>query len=213
LALFVAAGGTLVGLVRFVRLDAVPGIVSGGEQAVAKRAVSHLREILRVEDAMRRNGAIDPDGDGVGSAAFIGELSGSTPARHGRIEPPPLNRRFQMMKDTPIGRAAFIDGYYFIICLPKRQGGFGAGSGMDVDEERSEQSFLSYAWPEDPNRESYALDADERIWARSPNVPGRPTYFGQLHPPDCGAVLENPTKDGWSAWRGKKPRANREKSH
>jgi hypothetical protein len=212
-ALLVAALGTLVGLFRFVRQDAVPGIVSGGEQAVAKRAVSHLREILRVEDAVRRSGVIDPDGDRVGSAAFIGELSGSIPARHGHIERPPLNRRFQTTKDTPVGKAAFIDGYYFIVCLPTLKGGYAAVPGTDIDEERSEQSFLVYAWPEDPNRETYALDADERIWARSPTIPGRPTYFGQLHPPDCEAAAENPTKDGWVAWRGKKPRANRGNSH
>lgn len=207
LAIGTGALTTAIGLYQFVRLDAVPGIVQGGEQAVMKRAVSHLREILRVQDAMRKNAAIDPDGDGLGSMAFIGELSGSVPVRSGKLERPPLNRRFQTTQDTPIGKAAMIDGYYFVVCLPTTTGGLSANSRDVVNEEQSEHQFLAYAWPEVETRNAYAISADDEILTRPPRVQGRPPYYGQLHPPDCAAALRGSTSDGWQRWQGKKPRA------
>lgn len=207
-AVVVATLSTAIGLYQFVRLDAVPGIVQGGEQAVMKRAVSHLREILRVEDALRKNAAIDPDGDGRGSMAFIGELSGSVPPRSGKLLRPPLNRRFQTTQDTPIGKAALIDGYYFIVCLPAARGGYTADGTTPVDDERSERQFLAYAWPEAESRSAYSIDAEDEILTRPPRVEGRPTYSGQMHPPDCSATLRERERDGWTRWRGKKPRAS-----
>jgi len=212
LAVAVGTLGTLAGLFRFVRLDAVPGIVQGGEQAVMIQAVSHLREILRVEDAIRDSADIDPDGDGHGSAAFIGELSGSAIARYGHIDRPPLNRRFQTTKDTPLGKAAMIDGYYFAVCLPTKAGTYSAISSTEIDDEMSERKFIAYAWPEASTRNTFAIDANDEILTRPPSVLGRPTYYGQLHPPNCSVATSDRESDGWKPWRGKKPRAARVKN-
>ncbi|HEY5955609.1 MAG TPA: hypothetical protein VIV60_03605 [Polyangiaceae bacterium] len=204
--LWVAASATLVGLTRFVYLDAVPGIVQGGEQAVQQRAVSHLREILRVEDAMRQAGVNDADGDGIGSAPLIGELAGVIPARKGVLGQIPLNKRFQATVDTPIGPAAVIDGYAFAVCLRTLVGNYSAKPGERFDEEASERMFVALAWPLDSSRSAFAIDADDRILMRMNHVPGRPNYAGQMHPPDCGTVADAASNDGWVPWRGKQPR-------
>lgn len=205
-ALWLAALCTLIGLTRFVYLDAVPGIVQGGEQAVMQRAVSHLREILRVEDALRATSTNDADADGIGSAGLIGELAGVTPLRHGFIERPPLNKRFQSTVDTPIGPAAAIDGYLFVVCLPTIDGGYSARPGSSFDEESSEREFYAFAWPMDRSRNSFAIDATDRILVRSNAIVGANAYFGQLHPPDCAAVANDAAGDGWLPWRGKHAR-------
>jgi hypothetical protein len=210
--LWLAAAATLVGLTRFVYLDAVPGIVQGGEQAVMQRAVSHLREILRVEDAMRKLPLNDSDADGVGSAALIGELAGVIPARHGSVKQVPLNKRFQSTVDTPIGPAAVIDGYAFAVCLKTQSGDYSAKPGSAFDEEASEREFVALAWPLDASRSAFAIDADDRILARKNLDPSRPTYAGQMHPPSCKTVATAAEADGWTPWRGKQPR-HRSQNH
>src|SRR5450432_2610684 len=62
LGLLVAALCATVGVFRFLVLEAVPGMVEGGTNATEQRVVSHLREILFAEDALRRNTFVDPDG-------------------------------------------------------------------------------------------------------------------------------------------------------
>src|SRR5688572_10623022 len=79
-----------VGLVRFVSGEAMRGIVGGGRGAVEQETVSRLRDVLFAQDAMRRASWIDPDHDGVGSAALLEELCGGPPQRG---QPP---------RDTPV---------------------------------------------------------------------------------------------------------------
>jgi hypothetical protein len=210
--LWLSAIATSIGLTRFVYLDAVPGIVQAGEQSVMQTAVSHLREILRVEDALRNAAVNDADGDGIGSAALIGELAGTLPVRHGNLRHIPLNKRFQSSVDTPIGPAAILDGYAFIVCLRTTDGSYSARPNSDFDEESGEREFFAYAWPVDASRASFAIDAKDRILTRPNSKLGRPTYFGQLHPPDCAIVANAAVADGWSSWHGKKPRTRADRS-
>src|SRR5262249_36379988 len=82
-ALLAGAVGATLGAVRFVIAEAVPGMVQGGRAAIAQDAVARLREVVFAEDTLRKQGYVDPDGDGIGSAALISELTGALPLRGG----------------------------------------------------------------------------------------------------------------------------------
>ena len=57
--------GAAVGLLRFVLVDAIPGVLSGGKTAIEKQAVSFLRTIVTAQDYSRSKAILDPDGDGL----------------------------------------------------------------------------------------------------------------------------------------------------
>lgn len=207
----VAALSSLIGFVRFIVIEAMPGIVQGGTLASGQTAVSRLREILFAQDALRRSGAIDPDGDGVGSAAFLGEMIGQVGLRGGERLTPPVLERYPQLVETALGPAAEIAGYYFIVCLPKRGGGYTARPGEPVDDEAAERHFVAYAWPSSDGRgllEAYFIDQHERIlFARSGAPAGRRERVGPDRPPACDDALAARTRETWQVWRGKRPRA------
>jgi hypothetical protein len=211
LQLLIATAGisSAIGFVRFVVLEATPGIVQGGRAATAGHAVSRLRQILFAEDAMRKTAALDPDGDGIGSAALIGELTGAEPLRNGaRLDPPILSpAHYAKLDETPLGRAALVSGYYFIVCLPTPSGDWTARSGEPVDEELAERRFVAYAWPAAAGagpHEVYFLDQHETILVHGNVDAGAPRFVGPHFPPPCDSALREP--EGWRPWRGKTPR-------
>lgn len=208
IAFAIAGAVGCVAVVRFVVLEAVPGIVQGGKDAAAKAAVSRLRELVFAEDAMRTHAFLDADGDGVGSAGLISELSGARDARSGRPFPPILNGRYRILVETRSGSATNVDGYLYMICLPRAAGGFTARSGEALNEELAERRFLAYAWPSAPTgriEAAFAVDEHERILV-SKNVEGRdPHYVGPDFPPDCEAALRDAGE--WQTWMNKKPRS------
>src|SRR5690242_13396501 len=126
LAWLVAGAGLLatIGFLRFLVLEAMPGIVQGGTRATENAAVSKLREILFAEDSLRKKAEIDPDQDGVGSAGLLGELSGAVGLRGGRVLFPPLLEHVPAPLETRVGEAVEMGGYLFMICLPQPGGGF-----------------------------------------------------------------------------------------
>lgn len=196
-------------LYRFARKDAMQGISEARERESAGRAVSRLREILFAEDAMRRYAFVDPDGDHVGSAGFLAEMTGARPLRSGGpLEHPPLTPRFTPRLLTSSGAAAEEDGYLYLVCLPKAGGGFTGHATDRINEEEAERKFLAYAWPTDrtthPGGRIYAIDQDERIWESSRQVAGR--YVGRSTPPPCSLVLDPGAAGSFAPWRGKKPR-------
>jgi hypothetical protein len=202
--------GACVGFVRFLIHEAVPGIVEGGTRATGAAAVSRLREILFAEDVMRRSGSIDPDGDRIGSAALIDEMTGRIGLRGGARLVPPVLERYPRSVDTALGPAVEISGYFFVVCLPKRGGGWTAKPGDAVDEERAERSFLAYAWPSAGARglvDAYFLDERERILFAPNGAPEavRPR-IGPDRPPACDDAIASSTREQWQAWRGKRPR-------
>jgi hypothetical protein len=184
-----------VGLVRFVVGVAMPGIVSGGRAAAEQRAVSWLRDVLFAEDAMRRAGWIDPDGDRVGSAALLGELCSGEPLRGQSVRPSSVLTCGELI-DTPLGPAARKGGYLFAVCLPLRGGGWSAKASPELDEEAAERSFIAYAWPDADGRfdDAFFLDQDENIQ--------------QLALPRGAALSCDSARTlaGWAPWRGKRPR-------
>lgn len=210
-ALALAAGlASFAGFGRFLVREAVPGIVQGGTRATSDAAVSRLREILFAEDVMRRFASIDPDGDGIGSAALIEEMTGRIGLRGGARLVPPVLERYPRAVDTPLGPAVEMSGYYFVVCLPKLGGGFTAKPGEAIDEELAERRFLAYAWPAAENSgltDAYFLDEHERILFAPNGAPkeNRPR-IGRERPPACDEAIAASTRENWQVWRGKRPR-------
>jgi hypothetical protein len=198
--LWVALGavGAAIGLVRFVVGVAMPGIVRGGRDAAEQRAVSWLRDVLFAQDAMRKAGWIDPDGDGVGSAALLSELCGLEPLRGQPARDTPVLTCGELTA-SELGIAARRGGYLFAVCLPDRNGHWSAQAGPELDEEAAERKFVAYAWP-DVNghfEHVYFLDQDENIQS-APWQPGMS--------PSCDAARGPAARQDWVAWRGKRPR-------
>jgi hypothetical protein len=199
-----------VGFTRFLVIEAVPGIVEGGTGATEQAAVSHLREILFAEDALRKNAAVDPDGDHIGSAAFLGELTGEVGVRGGPRFAPSILEGYPKTTATALGPAAEVAGYFVIVCLPKPGGGFTARPGDAVDDELAERQFVAYAWPAASGQglsSAYFLDEHERILVAdsSEQIPRR--LLGVDAPPACDDALAPETASAWRVWRHKKPRS------
>jgi hypothetical protein len=185
------------------------GIVEGGQSAAAHSALWRLRELVIAEDALRKEGDVDPDGDHVGSAALVSALAGRAPLRAGK---PPrealLNYAFAKSAETSLGPAAFVEGYLLVVCLPKVGGGFTARPEDTVDDEAAERRYLAYAWPSESAagmKTAFFTDEHERILVLDPKPTEPAPYLGGAHPPACDAALGT---DGlpWTAWKNKKPR-------
>lgn len=202
----VAALASLIGLMRFLVVEAIPGIVAGGNRFTEQRAISRLREILFAEDSARRIASHDPDRDGIGSALLLGELTQELPVRGGASLRAPLLEGYPKQSDTSVGPASEIGGYLLIVCVPRAGGGFTARPGDAIDEELAERRFIAYAWPSGTApglTEAVALDEHERILL-APSRPG--TRFGFATPPPCDDVVAEATKGAWQPWKKKQPR-------
>jgi hypothetical protein len=193
---WVAAGAVCaaVGMVRFIVSEAVPGIVGGGRLAVEDEAVSRLRDVLFAEDAMRRAAWIDPDHDGIGSAASLSELCGGPPERGQPERATPVLHCGELVP-TRLGPAARSGAYLYTLCLPLTGGGWSAREGT-VDDELAERRFVAYAWPDAGGsfERSFFIDEHENI--RVVESRGAPA--------SCEAALGGAA---WPAWKNKKPRA------
>lgn len=203
--------GASLGLWRFVVEEAMPGIVRGGRDAVEQRAVSRLRDVLFAEDALRKAGWIDPDADGIGSAALLSELCGGPPAR-GQPERPNGVLTCGELVETPVGLAAQLAGYLFVVCVPGKDGRWlgragapgGHPSAGQIDEEAAERHFVAYAWPEAAHFErAFYLDQDENI--RTALLPAG-ADSARTSALSCDAALGSAGAPNWVAWRDKRPR-------
>lgn len=209
LPLLVLTGLCSVGaMARFVLSDALAGIIEARGRDSSARAVSILREILFAEDAMRRYAFIDPDGDRVGSAGRLGELTGVVGARGGApLAIPPLAPRLMPGASTRSGPALDHGGYYFLVCLPAPGGGWATHHDDPVDDEAAERRFLAYAWPnaaDAPHKAAFFMDEHERILESANQLGGKLRLVGAAGAPDCADALLNP--ELWQPWRGKQPR-------
>jgi hypothetical protein len=189
-----------VGLVRFVAGDAMRGIVGGGRTAVEQQAVSRLRDVLFAQDAMRRAAWIDPDRDGVGSAASLEELCGNPPLRGQAPRETPVLHCGELAP-SPLGPAARSGPYLYTLCLPTLDGGWSA-SGVRVDEEAAERRFVAFAWPGATSPFDHAFYIDEHENIRVATLPASPSGAARF-PGSCAGALE---RLDWQAWRAKKPR-------
>jgi hypothetical protein len=204
--LAIAALAATLGLFRFLVLEAIPGIVAGGNRFTEQRAISRLREVLFAEDTARRIASRDPDGDHVGSALLLAELTGELGVRRGNRLEVALLEGYPPRIDTSAGPASEIGGYFLLVCLPKAGGGFTARPEDEVDEELAERRFIAYAWPSGtaPGLASaVALDEHEHI-SLAPAKAG--LRFGFAAPPSCDDAVAPETRSAWTAWRHKQPR-------
>lgn len=202
--------------VAFVILRAMPGLVAGGQAATARAALTRLREVRQAEDFARKLHTVDPDGDGVGSALLLGELVGDVPLRGSEGATDSDTRllareRFVHLTSTPNGPAYAAHGYLYIVCLPRRGGGFTAMPGEPVDDEAAERRFVAYAWPDSAQRHGndvYFLDERETILVSTNMLDARePRYAGPHVPPPCDAALAESTRAYFKPWRNKRPLA------
>lgn len=204
--LLLAALASGTGLLRFLIVEAIPGIVAGGNRFTEQRAISRLREISFAQDTARRIAARDPDHDQIGSALLLGELTAELALRRGRPLSVPLLESYPKQVQTELGPATEIGGYYLVVCLPKAGGGFTARPEDPIDEELAERRFIAYAWPSGtaPGLENaVALDEHERI-SLAPAKAG--LRFGATTPPSCDDAAAEATRAAWTVWRHKKPR-------
>ena len=207
LARWLVGGAVLassIGAVRFVVVDAMPGIVGGGRQAVEQRAVSRLREVLFAEDAMRRSGWIDPDGDGIGSAAFLSELCDGPPLRGQPAQPTPVLSCGELV-DSTLGPAARSGAYLYVVCLPSLNGGWSAQPSVTVDEEKAERRFVAYAWPDAGSGFDHIFFMDQHERISSAVLPASDSEE-RARMLSCEGALDAQSHSRWSPWRGKKPR-------
>jgi len=187
-----------VSLVRFVVEVAMPGIVRGGRDAGEQRAVSWLRDVLFAEDAMRKAGWIDPDHDGIGSAALLSELCGGPPLRGQPEHDNPVLTCGELVP-TPLGLAARRGGYLFATCLPQRDGHWSGEPGPALDEEAAERQFVTYAWPDAGARFDHAFFLDQSENIQTALLPKGTAL-------DCDSARGLGARLEWVPWRGKRPR-------
>lgn len=205
LALSVVA--SVIGLLRFVLEEAIPGVLAGGKAAIEKQAIAYSRTLVSAEDHARTLAYFDPDEDRVGSALSLRELAGFEALPSGApLGQPPLALRREDLRETAVGLAVREAGYLVVICLPDGQGGFTTDA-TRRDPERAELEYRIYAWPETLGagspKTTYFLDAAESILQLDPAGDTEPPYVGTTRPPGCDAVDAHP---GWKKWKNKAPR-------
>lgn len=203
----------VLGLGRFVLHTALPGIVGAAARASGGRAVSVLREILFAQDASRRLALIDPDGDGVGGAGRLGELTGVNEARGKiRLETPPLAPYLTPRVPTPRGSAAEEADFLYLVCVPGKDGKLTARDSDEVDEEAAERRFVAYAWPAretSGQTSAFFIDEHERILVsenRATTGERKLRLVGPGQAPECDDALTSGSARQWQTWRNKEPR-------
>lgn len=204
----------LIGFYRFVTLEAIPGVIAGGRAAAEKHAVAYLRTIITAQDYMRRGAQIDPDGDRVGSAGSLAELTGRSVLRNGRraTESPLSVSEQDWFEDSGFVASG---AYLFRVCLPSTTGWVNLPrsdawtTGLTVDDERAEREYLVYGWPRNSSPGAptplYVSDARELIMVMNEDGSHTgATYVGLEAPPPCSLLAES---SAFHPWKGKTPRS------
>lgn len=202
---------TSIGLCRFILGEAMPGIIEAHGRASSQRAVSFLREILFAQDAMRRLAPLDVDGDRIGSAGLLGDLTTRASSRATSSLPsPPLAPRYAPRVGTRSGPAVLESGYLFLVCLPRAGGGWTASPSEPIDEEAAERLWIAYAWPSDahlPHETAYFIDEHENILETLNRAGAGLRLVGSPASPSCDDALSAAHRKEYKPWRGKKPRS------
>lgn len=212
--LAVSVLASTAGFFRFVLLEAIPGVIAGGQAAVSKHTIAYLRIVVAAQDRFREHAPIDPDKDGIGSAGTFAELSGLGPLRQGTQLPiSPLHLKPEQLQRSPQGELIAEGAYLFQLCLPLKAGGFSADPNADFDEELAERRYLLYAWPrgQDSGAPNEAYFADEHETIRvldGAGSPGESSLVGPLAAPSCDVALPGGQLAArFRPWKDKLPRA------
>ncbi|MEN9577836.1 MAG: hypothetical protein RJA70_845 [Pseudomonadota bacterium] len=211
--LLISAIASGVGFLRFVLVEAVPGVIAGGQASVTKHTIAYLRTVIAAQDRWREHAPIDHDRDGIGSAASFGELSGLRAPRGGSaLSPPPFHLKPEQLQRSPRGELVAEGAYLFQLCLPLKGGGFSADSDADRDDELAERRYLLYAWPRKHEagspRQAYFADEHETILVSDELTTGEDAMIGTLAAPACDSALPGGALAGrFRPWKDKAPRA------
>ena len=168
--------------------------------------VSRLREILFAEDAARKAGSWDPDGDGVGSALFLGELTAQDGMRGAARLAPPLLERYPKLESTSLGparrsrrvlvRRLPSDSDRWLERRPERGPG-----------RRARRASLRRLRVAERSRAgTRARLLHRRARAHPLRACAAWTPHRKAAPSGCDDALAGATQKDWRAWRGKKPR-------
>lgn len=201
---------SVVGFVRFVVAEAIPGVIAGGRAAAEKHAVAYLRTIVAAQDYMRRSGQKDHDGDRIGSAGSLAELAGRRPLVEGQGD---SQNPLYVTAEQWLPESGFIasGAYVYRVCLPALGGGWVDPGVKDpntlVDQERAEREYLVYGWPKTSSPGSptaiYVSDAYEAIRVKDVNAAEAPRFAGEQASVPCELAANDPA---FVPWNDKAPR-------
>jgi len=181
-----AAGVTWAAVSMADKLDTLVGLFHAGEKPTGSRDPFGLR---RQAQGLIRVLVDLPELTGLDARLSLGELLGSEGLRgERRLVPPPLEG-YPALEDTALGPSANIGGFYFAICLPRKDGTLAAEAKAPVDDELAERRFVAYAWPSRPApglKRAYFIDEHERILVASAKTGKR---LGPDAPPPCDDAI------------------------
>lgn len=196
----VAVGGLLLVGLFTIRM-AAPNVVTAGQKATERMAVSQLRTLLWAQEQFVTH---------AGRAGTIAEMSGAQPSP---LSAPVLRPTFQRMVEVPGGRAALVSGYAFRVYVRGPNGTLYTDGGPLPPTGATD--WIAYAWPEKRGLSAgvaFCINASEDI-LQTDNAIQQYDGAGKTpmaHAcPRAGARLV-PGKGGdgadWDYWRGKRTR-------
>lgn len=192
----------LVGL--FTVRMAAPNVVSAGQKATERMAVSQLRTLVWAQEQFVR---------GAGRAGLIDEMAGLRPSP---LSAPVLRPTFQRQLPVPGGAAAGVSGYAFRVFIVGPDGAIYTDGGA-TDVPPGATHWIAYAWPEKRGVSAnavFCVNAAEDV-LQSANPTG---YDGITRVPGLDACPQKngrlvPGKGGdgadWVIWRGERTRRAR----
>ena len=208
----------IIGMARFILLDAFTGIAGARSLATNKKAVSMLREIYFAQETFKRKKLIPVKGAEKGAPALLSELASTQSSRVKiPLKVPLLAPRFSPRIITDTGPAAASEGYLFLICLPDEKGAFSATPSSKFLIDKSSGRWGAYAWPggiQTPSKGAYFINDKEEILAVKESAdladskhPEDYQFLGPDRAPDCASAMQETREEFWVPWRGKKPKS------
>ncbi len=204
----------VIAVLTIIAALAIPKMLSARMAANEVSAIATLKAIVSSQAQIQARGVIDTDGDGAGEFGYLGELTGTAPARISaggspaagtpgidELEPSPL---LASLASITNGQAEH-SGYLFQIWLPAVGGG-GEAIGLPEDptggklgapfpdSDFGEQMFCAYAWPRSASNTGQAafFVNQEGLILRTFNR-GPAAYTGTTNVPAFDAVFAQPT--------------------
>lgn len=161
--------------------------LSRRRDALEKKAIATLRNIVAAQAQFQAAAWADEDKDGTGEYGSLAELAAAAGARDGEvIVAPLLAPAFRTVGKGRVER----DGYRFRIYLPGANGrpvperdGGGIGAGQ-ADPDLAEACWCAYAWPAEGEGRTFFTNQVGDVLSTT-------GYAGDLEPEPCAAFLDD----------------------